>query len=48
MQRPSNLIIAFTMAIFAVFGTYALSRIMFRALESPAIEPDLEQSLLER
>ena len=39
MQRPSNLIIAFVLAIAAVFGAYAVSRIVFRALQAPVQAP---------
>ena len=38
MQRPSNLIIAFVLAIASVFIAYALSRLIFRAVAPPEIE----------
>ena len=38
MQRPSNLIIAFVLAIASVFIAYALSRLFFRAIAPPEIE----------
>ena len=38
MQRPSNLIIAFVLAIAVVFGAYAVSRIVFRALQAPPVQ----------
>ena len=38
MQRPSNLIIAFTLAIASAFLAYAISRLFFRAIAPPEIE----------
>ena len=38
MKRPSNLIIAFILAILITFGAYAFSRIIFRILEAPVVE----------
>lgn len=38
MKRPSNLIIAFVLAIAVTFGAYAFSRIIFRVLEAPVVE----------
>lgn len=38
MERPSNFIIAFILAIAISFGAYAVSRIVFRAIEAPEIE----------
>lgn len=38
MKRPSNLILAFILAIAVVFGSYAVSRIFFRAIEAPTVE----------
>ena len=48
MQRPSNLIIAFVLAIASVFIAYALSRLFFRAIAPPEIEieEDSRQSQL--
>lgn len=44
MKRPSNLIIAFILAIAATFIAYAVSRLFFRAIAPPKIEieEDLE------
>ena len=38
MKRPSNLIIAFILAIASVFIVYALSRMLFRTIAPPEIE----------
>lgn len=38
MKRPSNLIIAFILAIAITFGAYALSRITFRILQEPVVD----------
>lgn len=38
MKRPSNLIIAFIFAIAVTFGAYAVSRIVIRVIQDPAIE----------
>jgi hypothetical protein len=38
MNRPSNLIIAFILAIASVFLAYALSRMLFRVIAPPEIE----------
>ena len=38
MQRPSNLIIAFVLAIASVFIAYAISRLFFRTIAPPEIE----------
>lgn len=38
MQRPSNLIIAFTLAIASAFLAYAISRLFFRTIAPPEIE----------
>ena len=38
MQRPSNLIIAFVLAIASAFLAYAFSRLFFRAIAPPEIE----------
>ena len=38
MQRPSNLIIAFVLAIASAFLAYAFSRLLFRAIAPPEIE----------
>ena len=38
MKRPSNLIIAFVLAIASAFIAYALSRMFFRAIAPPEIE----------
>ena len=48
MQRPSNLIIAFVLAIASVFIAYALSRLVFKAIAPPEIEieEDRRQSQL--
>lgn len=38
MKRPSNLIIAFILAIASIFLAYALSRMFFRVIAPPEIE----------
>lgn len=38
MQRPSNLILAFILAIASAFLAYAFGRLMFRAISPPEIE----------
>lgn len=38
MQRPSNLIIAFVLAIASAFLAYAFGRLIFRAISPPEIE----------
>lgn len=38
MQRPSNLILAFILAIASVFLAYAVSRMFFRIIAPPEIE----------
>ena len=38
MKRPSNLIIAFILAIASAFLAYAFSRLFFRAIAPPEIE----------
>ena len=38
MKRPSNLILAFIFAIAVTFGAYAISRIVFRAIQVPSVE----------
>ena len=38
MKRPSNLILAFIFAIAVTFGAYAISRLVFRAIQAPAVE----------
>lgn len=38
MQRPSNLIIAFILAIASAFLAYAFGRLFFRAIAPPEIE----------
>lgn len=38
MKRPSNLIIAFILAIASAFLAYAFSRLLFRAIAPPEIE----------
>jgi hypothetical protein len=38
MKRPSNLILAFILAIATVFLAYAFSRLFFRAIAPPEIE----------
>ena len=43
MKRPSNLIIAFVVAIASVFFAYALSRMFFRLFAPPEIE--IEENL---
>ena len=46
MKRPSNLILAFILAIASTFIAYALSRLFFRAIEAPEVEiEDLESQL---
>lgn len=45
MQRPSNLIIAFVLAIATVFLAYAASRMLFRVISPPEIEEDFESRL---
>ena len=47
MQRPSNLIIAFTLAIASAFLAYAFGRLLFRAIAPPEIdiEEDYESQL---
>ena len=50
MQRPSNLIIAFALAVASAFLAYALSRLFFRAIAPPEIEieEDHESQLYNR
>ncbi|MBE9043766.1 hypothetical protein IQ255_04990 [Pleurocapsales cyanobacterium LEGE 10410] len=43
MKRPSNLILAFILAIASAFIAYAASRLFFRAIEAP--EVDIEENL---
>lgn len=38
MKRPSNLILAFILAIAVIFGSYAVSRIVWRVIQAPAVE----------
>lgn len=38
MKRPSNLIIAFILAIASIFLAYALGRMFFRIISPPEIE----------
>lgn len=38
MKRPSNLIIAFIIAIATIFGIYALSRIVLTVVQAPVVE----------
>ena len=47
MKRPSNLIIAFILAIASIFLAYALGRMFFRIISPPEIEieEDLESLL---
>ncbi|MGF1591162.1 MAG: hypothetical protein ACFCU7_18315 [Pleurocapsa sp.] len=46
MKRPSNLIIAFILAIASVFLAYALSRMFLRVIAPPEIEieKDIEEN----
>ena len=48
MQRPSNLIIAFTLAIASAFLAYAFGRLFFRAIAPPEIEIEVEDDLESR
>lgn len=45
MNRPSNLILAFIATIASAFIAYAISRLLFRAVEVPEteIEEDIEE-----
>ena len=43
MKRPSNLIIAFIVAIASVFLAYAMSRIFFRVI-APRNELEIEEN----
>ena len=47
MKRPSNLIIAFILAIASIFFAYALGRMFFRIIRPPEIEieEDIESQL---
>lgn len=45
MKRPSNLIIAFILAIASIFLVYAASRMLFRIIAPPEIE--IEEKLEE-
>ena len=47
MKRPSNLIIAFILAIASIFLAYALGRMFFRIIAPPEIEieEDFESQL---
>ena len=38
MKRPSNIIIAFTLAVATAFLAYALGRLFFKAIAPPEIE----------
>lgn len=40
MKRPSNLIIAFILAIACVFLAYALGRIFLRLIKVPQVETE--------
>lgn len=46
MKRPSNLIIAFILAIVSIFLAYALSRMFFSIITPPEIEieEDVEEN----
>ena len=46
MQRPSNLIIAFVLAIASAFLAYAFGRLLFRAIAPPEIEVEDYESQL--
>lgn len=44
MKRPSNLIIAFIVAIASVFLAYAMSRIFFRVIAPAENELEIEEN----
>ena len=46
MQRPSNLIIAFVLAIASAFLAYAFGRLLFRAVAPPEIDIEDYESQL--
>ncbi len=45
MKRPSNLIIAFIMAIAGIFLAFALGRVAIYVFSSPEAEVEIEEDL---
>ena len=45
MKRPSNLILAFILAIASAFLAYAFGRLFFRAITPPEIEVEEDREL---
>lgn len=43
MKRPSNLIIAFVLAVAGIFFAYGAGRILFRAISPPGVEVEEEE-----